>query len=249
MSGAASGAELLYPLHVPLWIDLAAVVVGALAGAAIAAREDLDVFGALLLAVVMGLGGGIVRDLLLGLRPVAVTSPYYLPTVTAAALAGLLFTSLMRRLRGIFVVLEALSDGLFMVVGVGKALYYNLPDVSAIFIGVCAAVGGGILADLLAGRAAAVIKRGPWNATDAMVGASVYVTAYSLHADIAVSQAVGFLVVVAMRLASLHWNLQTPFPPDVAQRIARRRQNGEPAPRSGGKPSGEPGDDSSHGNV
>jgi uncharacterized membrane protein YeiH len=249
MNGAVSGSLLVSPLHVPLWIDLTAVVVGALAGAAIASREELDVFGALLLAVVMGLGGGIVRDLLLGVRPVAVTSPYYLPTVAVAALAGLLFISLMLRLRAMFVLLEALSDGLFMVVGVGKALYYNLPDVSAIFVGVCAAVGGGILADLLAGRAAAVIKRGPWNATAALVGASVYVTADALHVSIAVSQAVAFLVVVAMRLSSLRWDLQTPFPPDVAQRLARRRQNGEPASRSGGNPSGEPGDDSSNGNV
>ncbi|TVZ01830.1 hypothetical protein EAS64_30770 [Trebonia kvetii] len=244
MTGAASGSVLLQPLHVPLWIDLAAVMVGALAGAAIAAREELDVFGALLLAVVMGLGGGIVRDLLLGLRPVAVTSPYYLPTVTVAALAGLLFTSLMRRLRAIFVLLEALSDGLFMLVGVGKALYYGLPDVSAIFVGVCAAVGGGILADLLAGRPAAVIHRGPWNATAALVGASVYVTANAMHVDVAVSQAVGFLVVVAMRLASLRWDLQTPFPPDVPQRLnALRRQKGGPASRSGDDSSG---DDSSH---
>ena len=234
MAGAASGSALLYPLHVPLWIDLAAVVVGALAGGATAAREELDVFGALLLAVVVGLGGGIVRDLLLGLRPVAVTSPYYLPTVAVAALAGLLFTSLMRRLRAIFVVLEALSDGLFMIVGVGKALYYNVPDVSAIFIGVCAAVGGGILADLLGGRAAAVIQRGPWNATAALVGASVYVTADALHVDVGVSQAVGFLVVVAMRLSSLRWDLQTPFPPDVAQRLTSlRRRHGEPRPGSG----------------
>jgi uncharacterized membrane protein YeiH len=157
-----------------------------------------------------------------------------------------LFNSLMRRLRWIFVVLEALSDGLFMVVGAGKALAYNLPDVSAIFIGVCAAVGGGILADLLAGRAAAVIKRGPWNATAAMVGASVYVTAYSLHVDIALSQVAAFLVVVAMRLSSLHWDLQTPFPPDVAQRLAsRRRRGGEPALRSGDDSPGE--EDSSGG--
>lgn len=241
MTGAAaSGSALLSPLHVPLWIDLAAVVVGALAGAAIAAREELDVFGALLLAVVMGLGGGIVRDLLLGQRPVAVTSPYYLPTVAVAALAGLLFISLMLRLRAMFVLLEALSDGLFMLVGVGKTLYYNLPSVSAIFVGVCAAVGGGILADLLAGRPAAVIQRGPWNATAALVGASVYVTANALHVDIALSQAVAFLVVVAMRLSSLRWDLQTPFPPDVAQRLTSlRRRSGEPAPRSGdGSPDG-----------
>jgi uncharacterized membrane protein YeiH len=237
MSGAVSGAELVHPLHVPLWIDLAAVVVGALAGAAIAAREELDVFGALLLAVVMGLGGGIVRDLLLGLRPVAVTSQYYLPTVTVAALAGLLFISLMRRLRAMFVVLEALSDGLFTIVGVGKALYYGLPDVSAIFVGVCAAVGGGILADLLAGHAAGVVKRGPWNATAALAGASVYVATDPLHAPVGVSQAAAFLVVVAMRLSSLRWDLQTPFPPDVAQRlIARRRNDGKAGPAGGTAP-------------
>jgi hypothetical protein len=96
-TGAVARSVLIGHLQVPLWIDLAPVVVGALAGAGVAARQRFDVVGALLLAVVMGLGGGIIRDLLLGLRPVAVTSRYYLPTVAAAALAGFLFTSLMRR--------------------------------------------------------------------------------------------------------------------------------------------------------
>jgi Glycine transporter len=134
-----------HPLQVPFWIDLTAVVVGALAGASVAARQRLDAFGALLLAVVMGLGGGIVRDLLLGLRPAAVTSPYYLPTVAAAALAGFLFASLVRRFERTFAVLDAISVGLFTVVGVEKSLLYDLPYVSAIFIGVSAAVGGGLL--------------------------------------------------------------------------------------------------------
>jgi uncharacterized membrane protein YeiH len=80
------------------------------------------------------------------------TSRYYLPTVAAAALAGFLFTSLVRRFGRTFVVLDALSVGLFTVVGVEKALLYDLPYVSAIFIGAAAAVGGGLLADLIAGR-------------------------------------------------------------------------------------------------
>lgn len=65
--------------------------------------------GAILLAVALGLGGGIIRDLLLGLRPVAVTSRHYLPTAAVAAAAGYMFSGLMRRFSGIFVVLEALS--------------------------------------------------------------------------------------------------------------------------------------------
>jgi uncharacterized membrane protein YeiH len=110
---------------------------------------------------------------------------------------------------------------------------------------VCAAVGGGILADLLAGRTAGVIQRGPWNATAALVGASVYVTADALHVDIGLSQAVAFLVVVAMRLSSLRWDLQTPFPPDVAQRLnSLRRRGGEPASGSGVDPlRDEPGEE------
>jgi uncharacterized membrane protein YeiH len=226
VTGAAARATLIAPLQVPLWIDLTAVVVGALAGAGVAAREKFDVFGALLLAVIMGLGGGIVRDLLLGLRPVAVTSRYYLPTVAIAALAGLLFTSLVRRLGVIFTVLEILSDGLFTVVGVEKALLYDLPYPSAVFIGVSAAVSGGVLVDLLAGRAVEVVRRGPWNATAALAGATVYVVAAALGAPAGVGQAAAFTVVVGMRLAALRWGLQNPLPRDVGSKLIPR---GHPA--------------------
>ena len=227
ITGEAARPVLLHPLQVPLWIDLAAVVVGALAGAGVAVRERFDIVGVLLLAVVMGLGGGIVRDLLLGLRPVAVTSRYYLPTVAVAALAGFLFTSLMRRFGTMIVVLDALSVGLFTIVGVEKALLYDLPYISAIFIGVAAAVGGGLLVDLISGRPVAVVHRGPWNATAALVGGSVYATAAALGAPTGVSQAATFSVVVAMRLASLRWGLQTPLPADLGQKLAPRRHQGD----------------------
>ena len=226
-TAAISQAAVIHPLQVPLWIDLTAVVVGALAGASVAARQQLDAFGALLLAVIMGLGGGIVRDLLLGLRPVAVTSRYYLPTVAAAALAGFLFASLVRRFERTFAVLEAMSVGLFTVVGVEKALLYDLPYVSAIFIGVSAAVGGGLLVDLIAGRPVEVISRGPWNATAALVGASGYAAAAAADAPTGVSQAIAFLLVVMMRLAALRWGLHTPLPANVGQKLTSRRAQGD----------------------
>jgi uncharacterized membrane protein YeiH len=226
-AAAMSQAVAIHPLQVPLWIDLTAVVAGALAGASAAARQQLDAFGALLLAVIMGLGGGIVRDLLLGLRPVAVTSRYYLPTVAAAALGGFLFASLVRRFERIFAILDAMSVGLFTIVGVEKALLYDLPYVSAIFIGVSAGVGGGLLVDLIAGRPVEVIRRGPWNATAALVGASGYVVAAAADAPTGVSQAIAFLLVVMMRLAALRWGLQTPLPADVSQKISSRRAQGD----------------------
>lgn len=239
----AVGTALIHPLQVPLWIDLTAVVVGALAGAGIAARERFDIVGALLLAVVMGLGGGIIRDLLLGLRPVAVTSRYYLPTAAIAAVAGYLFSSLMRRFGAIFVVLEALSVGLFTVVGVEKALLYDLPYVSAIFIGVSAAVGGGVLVDLIARRPVEIVHRGPWNATAALVGASVYTVAAALNAPTGVCQAAAFAVVVGMRLAALRWGLHAPAPADVGHKFTTRsRQEDQDTPQP--RPDNKPGSDS-----
>ena len=227
VAAAAARAALARPLQVPLWTDLAAVVVGALAGAVTAARERFDVFGVLLLAVVMGLGGGIARDLLLGLRPVAVTSQYYLPAAAGAALAGLLFTSLVGRLGLVFTLLEALSDALFTIVGVEKALLYNLPYVSAAFIGVTAAVTGGLLADMLAGRTTEAVKRGPWDATAALAGAVVYIATASPGAPDWVSRTAAFVVVVGMRLAAARWGLSNPALPDVGHRLASRARPDE----------------------
>lgn len=241
-AGAAAGSALAHPLQVPLWIDLTTVVVGALAGAGVAARERFDIVGALTLAVVMGLGGGIIRDLLLGLRPVAVTSRYYLPTAAIAAVAGFLFTSLMRRFGGVFVILEALASGLFTVVGVEKALLYDLPYVSAIFVGVSAAVGGGVLVDLIARRPVEIVHRGPWNATAALVGAGIYTAAAALGAATGLCQAAAFAVVVAMRLAALRWGLHTPVSANAGHKLtSRRRQDDKDnsLPSPGDKPSGD----------
>jgi uncharacterized membrane protein YeiH len=210
-----------------LWIDLTSVVVAALAGAAVAVEERFDLLGGILLAMVMGLGGGIIRDLLLGLRPVAVTNHYYLPIVALAALAGYVFASLLRRFGTPFIVLDAMATGLFTVVGVEKALLYDLPGVSAIFIGVAAGVGGGLFVDLIAGRPVGVVHRGPWNATAALAGAACYTVLADLGTPTGFRQAATFVVVVAMRLASLHWGLQTPLPDDLVRKLTPRHRQGD----------------------
>ena len=71
--------------------------------------------------------------------------------------------------------------------------------------GVSAAVGGGLLVDLIAGRTVEVVHRGPWNAAAALTGASLYAATAALGAPTAVCQAIAFTVVVGMRMASLHW--------------------------------------------
>jgi uncharacterized membrane protein YeiH len=114
-------------------------------------------------------------------------------------------------------------------------LLYDLPYVSAVFIGASAAVGGGLLVDLISGRPVEVIHRGPWNATAALAGGSVYATAAALGAPTGVSQVTAFIVAVTMRLASLRWGLQTPLPADLGQKLTPKRQGDEDPPRNSGE--------------
>lgn len=221
----------LDPLHLPLAVDLAAVVVGALAGAGVAVKARFDVVGGLMLAVAMGLGGGILRDLLLGLTPVAITNQAYLPTVGAAAVVGLVFAGLVQRVGRVVLTLDALALGLFTVVGVEKTLLVGQPVSSAVFIGVCAAVGGGILVDVLSGQPVDVLRRGPWNATAALVGASLYVLLTWWHVPSRVTEAITITVVTTMRLVSLRWGVRNPSSLDIAHvRSVLRRRREPPAP-------------------
>lgn len=207
-------------LQVPLWVDLTAVVVGALAGAGVAVQQRFDIVGGLLLAVLTGLGGGLLRDVMLGVRPVAVTNPSYLPTVAAAAIVGCLFATLLDRLRRVFLALDAASIGLFTVVGVEKALRFGLPVASAIFIGVAASVGGGVLRDVIAGRPVEVVRRGPWNATAALAGAGLYSLLDAVGVTSVIRQTATIALVMMLRLGSIRWGLQSPLPPDLSPRRA-----------------------------
>ena len=100
-------------LQFPAAIDLAAIVIGALTGGLLAAREGFAVSGVLLLAVSGGLGGGLIRDVLLADGPpVALTNQAYLPTVAITAAVTFFFSGWLSRLTGLLVVLDAATLGL-----------------------------------------------------------------------------------------------------------------------------------------
>src|SRR3954447_1583175 len=110
-SGGCAVVELIAAadaLRIPAVVDLAAIVVGALTGGLLAAREGFAVSGVLLLAVSGGLGGGLIRDILLAEGPpVALTNPAYLPTVAVTAAVTFSFSGWLSRLTGLLVVPDA----------------------------------------------------------------------------------------------------------------------------------------------
>jgi uncharacterized membrane protein YeiH len=161
----------------PLWSSYAAVTVGGVAGASYAARRGFDVIGVLGLAVASGLGGLLLRDVLLMKgTPVVLTDPRYLLSASIAALVGFLFAGIIARLGGLLLALDALAMGLFVSLGAVAAFYYQLGVPAAIFLAVTTAIGGSILRDVLSGEPPAVMRPGIFSGIAALFGALVFVT-------------------------------------------------------------------------
>ena len=211
-------------LRVPAPVDLAAIVIGALTGGLLAAREGFAVSGVLLLAFSGGLGGGLVRDLLLGdLPPVALTNTAYLPTVAITAAVTFYFSGWLSRLTRLLVVLDAVTLGFFTVIGAQKAQLAALPSASVVFVGTVTAVGGAVIRDVLLAQRADIVQPGPYNAVAALLGA-VALTVLAGPVGLAPIPVAALVIVLVatLRVLSVWRGWEAPVAVDLPQRARAR---------------------------
>lgn len=193
-------------------LDLAGIFVFAISGALVAVRKDLDVFGVLVLAGTTGLGGGLLRDVLLGAVPPAALADWrYLLVPVAAGLLTFWFHSVLGRMEGQVNVFDAFGLALFCVTGAVKALEYGLGPVPAALMGMVTGIGGGMLRDVLAGRVPAVF-RGELYATPALAGAAIAVAGVGLGLPFVLVAVLGGGVCLTWRLLAIWRHWQAPVP-------------------------------------
>ena len=217
------------PAHVPLWIDLAAVAFGAMQGGVFGTvardeRNDFDILGVAVFALVMGLGGGVVRDVLLGQVPAALRDDTYLVVAVLAGFAGMLLAEVAGRLRWTFDALDAAVVGLFVIVGALKTQDAGLPGGAIILLGTITGVGGGVLRDMLARRPVHLVQRSTPYALVALLGAAAFVALDAVGAPRSVASAACLVVVFAVRMLALHRGWQSPAPVAGAVSAARGRR-------------------------
>jgi len=137
--------------NAPVWLDLVGVFFFAVSGSLLAARKNIDIVGSLLLASLVGLGGGVIRDLVLDSGPpAAFSNPAYLvPPLLATVLVYFLFSS-VQRFTSLLILFDAGGLALFCMTGTVKALDVGMNPVAAVLLGVMTAVGGGLLRDVTA---------------------------------------------------------------------------------------------------
>ncbi|MGZ4498238.1 MAG: trimeric intracellular cation channel family protein [Nocardioides sp.] len=193
-------------------LDLLGISVFAISGALVAVRKDLDVFGVLVLAGTTGLGGGFLRDVLIGATPPAALADWrYLLVPVAAGLVTFFFHPALGRMERTVNVFDAFGLGLFCVTGALKALDYGLGPLPAALMGMVTGIGGGMVRDVLASRVPTIF-RGELYATPALAGAFVAVLGDHLGLPLLVTAAAGGGLCTVWRLVAMWRNWQAPMP-------------------------------------
>jgi uncharacterized membrane protein YeiH len=181
-------------------LELLGVFVFALSGASLAVEKQLDLFGVLVLAAVTALGGGLLRDVLLGdTPPVVLRESRYLLVALAAGVVVLLGAHRLEHLAAPVRVFDAAGLGLFVATGTAKALHAGLGAVPAITLGCLTGIGGGIARDVLVGVVPVVLRRELY-AVPAALGAAVVTIGDGIGAPGAATAAVAAVVVFTIRV-------------------------------------------------
>lgn len=197
-------------------LNLIGMFVFATSGALLAVRKNYDVVGMTVLAVITAMGGGILRDLVLGAVPPAAFTDHLSFVVPVVAVAITFFAhNWMNRIQAAVLVFDAAGLGLFSVSGTAKALAYGIGPVEAVALGALTAVGGGILRDVLSNEQPVVFRSDSELYTlPALLGAVIVAVTHHLHAYGPLVAAVAALLVFALRMAALryHWRAPRPKP-------------------------------------
>jgi uncharacterized membrane protein YeiH len=191
-------------------LDLCAVAVCAITATLEARRRELDLFGVVVIAVISGIGGGTVRDLLLGRLPVYwVHDPIY---VVVGMVAGALTFFLGRRLRlpkNFFLIPDALGLALFTVIGTSVALQLQAPWLIAALMGVITGVFGGVIRDILCNEVPLIFRTDIY-ATASLAGALLLVALGHSGLDRNLAVLLAMISTVAIRLAAIRWHIHLP---------------------------------------
>ncbi|MEC8879385.1 MAG: trimeric intracellular cation channel family protein [Pseudomonadota bacterium] len=191
-------------------VYLIAITAEAMSGALAAGRRNMDLFGVAVIAFLTALGGGTVRDILLGNFPVTCTQhPGYIYMTLTGGLATIVIARFMRHLRQLFLVLDAIGLVAFTVIGCNVALDLGYEPIVVVMSGITTGIFGGIIRDIMCGRVPQVLRREIY-ACVSLVVALLYLYLLRQGVDESVTQLAAFSVGLLLRMAAIRWRVSLP---------------------------------------
>jgi uncharacterized membrane protein YeiH len=199
------------PFLLPIEFDLAATFLMALTGVWVASRRGYDLVGAFMLAFVTGVGGGLLRDaVFIKQIPLVMQDARYLWVVMAAVVVGTLTFRLAERFERSIAYVDALALGVYGVVGANKAMIAGIAPIPALLVGMCNAVGGGMLRDVLVREEPLVFKPGQLYSLAALGGCVLFVVLSTLSGiDTNHAAWISIAVTAVLRLLAIRFDWAT----------------------------------------
>lgn len=192
-------------------IDLVGIAVFAISGALAAGRKSLDLLGVLVLATVTAVGGGTIRDLLLGRLPIFwLTDPSYLLVILVSALATVAWAGQWRVPETALQVADALGLALFSVAGAQIAMGRELPVASCVLLGTVTGAAGGVVRDMLSAEVPLVLRKGNLYASAAIAGTLLYAGLERGGVADPLPAFAGMALIAALRLVAIWRGLTLP---------------------------------------
>ncbi len=191
-------------------VYLIAIIAEAMSGALAAGRRNMDLFGVAVIAFLTALGGGTVRDILLGNFPVTWTQhPSYIYMTLTGGLVTIAIARFMRHLRQLFLVLDAIGLVAFTIIGCNVALELGYEPIVMVMSGITTGIFGGIIRDIMCGRVPQVLRREIY-ACVSLVVAVLYLFLLRQGVGEGVTQLAAFSVGLLLRMVAIRWRVSLP---------------------------------------
>jgi len=192
-------------------IDILGVIAFAISGVLVAMDKKLDLFGVFIIAFVTGVGGGTLRDLLIGNTPVLwMQQPIYIYTVIATVIFSIVFRDKLKYLRTSLFLFDTIGIGLYTMVGIEKGLNIGLLPIMCISLGTITACFGGVIRDILCNEIPVIFRRKEIYATACIAGGVSYFLIRKLPLDNAYAYVAAILIIIGIRILAVKFKIALP---------------------------------------
>lgn len=194
---------------VQLVIEFIGTIAFAISGIRLAARKEFDWFGGYVIGLATAIGGGTLRDVMLGQTPFWMTRSIYIICTGMALVAVIVFKRHLVRLNITWFLFDTLGLGLFTIAGIQKTLACGFPFWVAIVMGCITGAAGGVMRDVLINEIPLIFRKEIY-ALACIAGGLVYQGCSLLGAGLEITVASSFVTVVAVRLLAVKYNISLP---------------------------------------
>ncbi|MEO9481728.1 MAG: trimeric intracellular cation channel family protein [Maribacter dokdonensis] len=191
-------------------IDILGTIAFAISGVLVAMDKRLDVFGVLIIAFVTAVGGGTLRDLLIGIKPVGwLNAPVHLLIIVVTVLLAIIFVKQLKYVRKSLFLFDTIGIGLYTMVGIEKGLAADLLPVMCIALGTITACFGGVIRDILCNEIPVIFRKEIY-ATVCILGGLVYFVLIQFPIDDTIAYSLAILTIIIMRVLAVRFKISLP---------------------------------------